>query len=292
MRIKIFINSLLVASFLIMITINDGYSQGTDLSRNNKPSFYVGISLVPALSEIVYLGTTGISETQSKGSFTFSGSLDAGYFFSKYIGISSGIGFISFKNEMTLAQYQSIFQDIDKDSETYEMRVTGSNIKEEVNLGFLFIPVNIIFRLPVNGKFGFFVQPGIDLTIPVGKSYINSGVFTYKGYYEAYNVLLENLPDYGFPTNLSSSSDGKVETRSVCFNTGVACGIDFFINKKIQITVSGLYDKSLSNVSGYTSTENFQLSPAVDKMNSLMGGYTKASTSAFGLSLTFRYYLK
>lgn len=271
--------------------ITDTYSQGTDLRKTGK-SFFIGLSLIPAQTRLFHSGTTLFTGIESTGDFAFSGSIDAGYFFSKHFGVASGIGYKSFRNELTLAQYQSNFQGTDTDSESFEMRVTGSGIKEEITLGFVSIPVKLIVRIPAGDKLGFLIQPGIDINIPAGNEYKNSGKFTYKGYYAAYNVLLEDLPDYGFPTNLSSSSEGSIETNSLCINALISVGIDFSLSDHIKIALAGIYDKSLSNVSGYSSTDKFQLSEKADELNSLMGGFTKSSTSAFGLSLTLRYYLK
>ena len=45
---------------------------------------------------------------------------------------------------------------------------------------------------------GFMIQGGVNMAIISKNSYTSTGTFTYKGYYPAYNVLLENLPNYAF----------------------------------------------------------------------------------------------
>jgi hypothetical protein len=72
----------------------------------------------------------------------------------------------------------------------------------------------------------------------------------------------------------------------------VSAGLDFIVKKKIQIGIGAFYNKSLSSISKYTSPDNFQLSSDVNKMNSMMGGSSKASPQSIGLCLSFRYYLK
>ena len=84
---------------------------------------------------------------------------------------------------------------------------------------------------------------------PVSKKYTSKGTFTYKGYYPAYNVLLENLPAYGFPSNYKSAVDGELDIKPINVNAIAATGFDFFLQKNIQIGVMATFSQSLSNIS-------------------------------------------
>jgi len=139
---------------------------------------------------------------------------------------------------------------------------------------------------------GFYLQPGINLAIPITKKYTSSGIFTYKGFYPAYNVLLENLPAYGFPSNINGVTDGTLTIKSLNINALVSAGFDFSIQKNIQIGVGVSYSKSLSNISDYTSPDKFQLSSDANQINSLMGGSSKATVQSLGVNVRLRYFLK
>ena len=95
-----------------------------------------------------------------------------------------------------------------------------------------------------------------------------------------------------FPSNLNSSSNGNLELKSMVFDAIASAGFDFFIQKNIQIAIAANYNKSLTNISGYSSPDNFQLSSDAGKINSLMGGTSKASVQSIGLKISLRYYLK
>ncbi len=287
----IYIRQILLTVFLIICYQYEAFSQETDISTGKQPGLFVGLSLGPSQSHIINEGTLSVSELLSSKKNSFSGSVEIGYFFSKYIGLSSGIGFISYKTQLTLDTYHSTFNDIDSENESYELQVSGSDIKEVQNVGFLSIPFCINLRLPFNEKIGFFLQTGVNLAVPLSKNYKSSGTFTYKGYYPAYNVLLEDLSAYGFPSNKSSYTEGELELKPLGFNAIASAGFDFFIQKKIQIAVAACYNKSLSNISEYTSPDKFQLSPDADQINSLMGGSSKVSAQFVGVRLSFRYYL-
>jgi hypothetical protein len=124
------------------------------------------------------------------------------------------------------------------------------------------------------------------------KSFISSGVFTFKGYYPQYNVLLEDLPQYGFGTDISNTGNGDLELKSMNLCLLVSTGMEFFISKKIQITAGLVYSGSFSTISVYSNQEEFHLSTDTDQMTTLMGGAEKTGTMSIGLKVSLRYYLK
>jgi len=268
------------------------FSQIKDITKVKQPGLFVGFSLGPSQSQIINQGTLSVSGLLSNKMNSFFGSVEIGYFFSHHIGLSTGIGFDSYKTQLILATYQNKFNTIDSENEAYERQVSGADIKEVQDVGFLSVPICLNIRLPFNETIGFFLQPGINLAFPLSKKYTISGTFTYKGYYPAYNVLLENLPDYGFPSNHSTVANGELELKPLNVNAIVSAGFDFFVQKRIQVAVAAFYNKSLSNISSYSSPNEFQLSSDVDQINSLMMGSSKVSAQSIGIKISFRYFLR
>lgn len=267
------------------------FSREADSISVNRPGFYVGANLSPSRTNIFNKGILSVSDLISDKQASFGASVEIGYFFTKRIGVSSGIGFVTYKSQLNLEAYQNKFNTIDSENESYERRVTGTGIMEVQNIGFINVPVCLDIRLPLNKRMGFFLQPGVNVAVPFKKKYTGSGTFTYKGYYPAYNVLLENLPAYGFPTNIQSASDGELKIKSLGFNVIASVGFDYFIQKKIAVAISFSYSKSLSGISAYASPEKFQLSPDVNQVNSMMGGSSEASVQSVGVNITLRYFL-
>jgi len=292
MKFRFISNSQLFFLALLLIGSQyDGYSQEADTTVV-KPGLFVGLSFGPSQSTISNEGMLTVANLVSNSQNSFGGSLEIGYFFSKSIGISSGIGYSSYKSQIELATYQNKFNTTDSENETYERQVSGTDIKEIQKVGFLSIPVCLDIRLPLSKKMGFFLQPGLSFAIPVTKKYTSSGIFTYKGYYPAYNVLLQNLPAYGFPGNVNSVTDGSLEIKSLHINALISAGFDFLIQKNIQLGIAAFYSKSLSNISDYPSPDKFQLSSDANQINSMMGGSSNASVQSIGVNIRLRYFLK
>lgn len=281
-----------LAGILILGARFELYSQEADSSNVYRPGLFVGVRLGPSQTHILNEGVLSDSDLLSEKQNSFGGLVEIGYFFSNNFGLSSGIGFESYKTELTLATYQNTFNTTDSENETYERRVSGTNIKEVQNIGFLNIPVYLNVRLPFSKAIGLFLQAGINMAFPVNKNYNSSGTFTYKGYYPAYNVLLENLPAYGFPSNINNVSGGDLEIKPVNFNAMAAAGLDFFVQKRMMVAVGAFYGRSLSNISAYGTPDKFQLSSDAGQANSMMGGSTKATVQSLGINFSIRYYLK
>lgn len=292
----IYIRQIIITVFLLNCYQNNVFSQGTDSISSKRPGFFIGISFEPTQSQIFNEGTLSVSELLSSKRKSFFGTMEFGFLFTKYIGLSSGIGINSYKSQLILAAYQNNFNSIDSENESYEMRVSGSNIQEEQTINFLSIPLCLYLRIPFNETFGLFLKTGVNLAVPINNHYKSSGTFTYKGYYPAYNILLENIPVYGFVNDKSIVSVGSMNLKPLDFNTIASAGFDIYIVKKIQIAVAASYSKSLlnkssSSISDYSSLEKFQLSTGADHINSFMGGSSKVTTQSMGLDITLKFYL-
>lgn len=293
MKIKIiFTKQILLAAVITICSQQNIFSQNRNGSPADKPGMFVGLSLGPSQTQITNEGTFSGSNVLSNKMNTFFGSAEIGYFFSDYIGLSSGVSYSSYKTQLNLGAYQNNFNTIDSENETYERRVSGTDIKEVQNIGFVSVPVCLNIRIPFSKTFGFCLQSGINLSVPISKKYASSGTFTYKGYYPAYNTLLENLPAYGFPSNHSTVANGELELKPFDVSAIASAGFDFFVQEKIQIAIAACYNRSFSNISAYTSPDTFRLSSDVDQINSLMGGSSKVTFQSLGIKLSFRYFLK
>jgi hypothetical protein len=283
---------ILLAALIIICYHHEVFSQEADSITYKQKGLYIGFGLGPSQSQIINTSTSSVSGLISGKRNSFFGTAEIGYFFSRYIGVSSGIGYNLYSSKLSLNTYQNLVNAFDSENEAYELRVSGYDISEEQKIGYLSIPLCLNLRLPFGKSAGFFLQPGVSMAIPLSMKFQSTGTFTYKGYYPAYNVMLENLPDYGFPTDLSSATDGNLELTPLSLNAVVSAGFDFFIQNKFQIAIAASYERSLSDISEYPSPDNFQLSSEVNKINSLMGGSSNTITQSMGLKIIFRFYLK
>lgn len=266
--------------------------QLVDGNITKQQGLFVGFSMASFQSQISQEGILSVSGLNSIGKPGISGTAEIGYSLSDHFAISSGLSFFSLHNQVALNAYQNKFNTTDTENEAYERQVAGTNIIEDQKIGFLGIPLNLNLRIPLGKKLGFSLRAGIDVAIPVIKNYHTSGTFSYKGYYPKYNVLLENLPAFGFPDKAALSADGQLELKSVCFDGSFSAGMDFRINKRVQAVIAYCYVLSLTEIQSYGSPEKFQISTDINQINSMMGGSSKVNFKTAGVLFTLRYHLK
>jgi hypothetical protein len=293
MKLKI---TTIKATLLVMCFILK--AAGTSFAQEkeqNKPVFqklFIGISSGPSFNKEINTVVNTFSDLTIADKNSYSGSVEFGYYFSGSFGISTGFEYSSFGADLSLANYTNKFNTKDTENDTYERRITGSGIKETQDLSFLKVPLLLNLRLFPGKQFGLYFQAGIDYTLPLKKEYSSSGTFTYTGYYPAYNVTFQNLPAYGFPTNAAVSTKGQLELKSKSLEGIAGAGFQFFINNRFQIALGGVFTRSLSTITQYTSPESFQLSSDITGINSIMGGSSKVIAQTMGVRLSLRYYLK
>jgi hypothetical protein len=280
---------ILLAALLITLLHPETFSQENDSLMVKSPGLFVGLSLGAGQSQIINTATASVSGLNSVAKNSIRGNLEIGYYFSGNFGLSSGIGFSSYKGQTTLNAYQNKFNTTDSENDAYERRVSGTHITEDQNIGFLTIPILMNLSVPVTKAFGLFLQGGVNLDIPIQKKYSSSGTFTYKGYYPVYNLVLEDLPTYGFPTNAAVTSNGQLDLKPICLEATASAGFDFSVQKKMKVAIAACYIKSLTNISAYSTPDNFRLSPDVNLINSLMGGSSMAMVQSLGLKISVRY---
>jgi hypothetical protein len=268
--------------------------QGTDTRRTyaKEGKLYMGIVVTPQMTGIRNADFASAPALNQKNGISFNLALEGGYFFLKSAGISIGFGMGSYSTDLFLDSCSIKFQATDSENEAYEMRIKGKSIAEKQKLSFLSIPVCFIYKIPAGEKLGFYVKAGLSIDIPLVNSYNGSGIFTYDGYYAAYPVLLQDLPAYGFPKNLSTTSSGDLKVKSFSQSLVASGGATYKVNESIQFTMGLSFNRSLGNISGYGTNSNYKLTSKPNEMNSIMGGTSGAGIQGFGLSLGLRYYIK
>jgi hypothetical protein len=286
----------IIALTMLLLTVLNKVvvSQGTDsrMKYAKEEKLYAGIMINPEKTGISNKDFSASSQLENKNGISLNLALEGGYFFSKIAGISIGAGIGSYSTELSLDSCSFRFQTSDSENETYEMRIAGKSIVEKQKISFLSIPVCFILRYPVGKKLGIYVKAGMSFDIPIVKTYDESGTFTYDGYYAQYPILLQDLPDFGFPSNLNTSASGNLEIKSFSQTLIASAGATYSLNDTFQFILGLHFNKSLGNISAYNMGTSYHLTSNANELNSIMGGTSGAGVYGFGMSLGLRFYIK
>ena len=195
---------------------------------------FMGIGGGPLQTNVSNQMTGDWSQIEVTKENSISFSFDAGYFFSKYIGLSIGLGLSPYKTQLSLGNYFNTLDTIDSEGEIYERRIMGNDIKEVQRIHFLEVPLMLNLNYPYSRIIGLYFQGGVNLSIPFAKTYSSSGTFTYSGFYPAYNVLLTDLPYEGFVSNAGSDAEGELKIKTINPIVVAVAGFYFFPDKQIS----------------------------------------------------------
>ena len=255
--------------------------QGVDIRANTRQQeLFIGLSLYPAQTFINNSGTKLLSELVNSKKTSFSGAFELGINLHNNIGLSTGIGYSSYSAELSLDSYiDSVVNQIDQDQDLYIRRISGTNISETQKIGMIIIPLAVNFQLPVNELFGLYLQTGINVSFTVSKKFSSSGTMTYSGYYPAYKIVITGVNHEGFVENSSSLQEGILKVSAIIPEFSSSGGINLTLGKNTQILFGLYYNRLLSTISGYSSTDEFHLSTNLNEMNSMMAGYQKGDCS-------------
>ncbi len=232
---------------------------------------------------------SGVSMTKRN---SFSLFFEAGYLFNENLGLSTGLGISPYYTELSLDSYYNTLDTIDSENDSYERRISGSNINEVQRIYFLEIPVMFNLVLPNSRTNGFYIQTGINLSIPVIKNYSSSGTYSYSGYYPEYNVVLTDIPYEGFISDVESDVDGNLKIKTIIPELIACGGYYFYPHRKYQISLGLFYKRKFTDISGYSEVSSFQLSTQENHIRSFMQGSEKVTTSSMGIMVSLRYYIK
>lgn len=278
-------------SFIVIILFIFCLTNGFAQDDQKPPAFCLGIGLTPSLSQINNHDIKSGSNPGYLNKFSLSGSLEIGYFFTKNIGLISGLNYSSYNTHLSLVSYNNQLIAVDQENENYEMRVTGNNIEENQHIGVLGIPICLYLRIPLRKQIGIYVQPGINLAIPTDKNYESGGTFTYSGFFPAYNVLLKDLPEYGFPSNVTTTVKGDLKLKPILYFVMASAGFEYIINNRFHFSAGACFNLSPENISEYIQPDNFQLTKGANQLNSLMEGSSKVILQSLGINFGIRYFI-
>jgi hypothetical protein len=293
MRLFIIYSKNFVSCFFLLLLLQTNVLSQSPVNKFWwQKHWFIGVSGGPAQTNISNDLTSVISGAVTTKETSYCLSVDAGYFFSKYFGLSTGIGLSPYFTQLSLDPYLNSLDTIDSENENYERRISGNNIIETQKIYFLEIPLILNFQCPFSKATGFYLQGGINLAIHAGNKYSSSGTFSYSGYYPAYNVVFEDIPYEGFKSNVKNDISGELKVKTLNPELIATGGFYFHNQKHFQISAGFFYKSMFSDISEYTPVESFQLSTHENQLRSLMEGSEKTTARSMGILVSLRYCIK
>jgi len=178
----------------------------------------------------------------SSGSYGVGLHLGYNWFFTEYVGLGVGVDAQRYGQSTTLNGTLSWIGVTDTDGELYDHRLALHSWKESQQYWNVEIPLSLVFSIPVDEKIYITAQIGAKYCVPISGSYSGGGVLTHSGYYQPWNLILEDKPNHGFYTENDFHPNGRMPKSnywSIFGKLGVAIPLVDNLDMLIQATVNG-----------------------------------------------------
>ena len=174
---------------------------------------YVGVSFGGGLNSMLYKPANG----QQGLGFGFDAGLFYGHFFNQTVGLGFGVQY-SWANAYATYNWNEVTNGLthpDNPNTPYNLTTGFNNFKERQNVGYISIPVEVLFRKPLNDRAAFIAGVGVALDLPIHGKYIaKSGSYSTTGVFpEAGSYVFENMPEHGFST-YTTTQNAKINNRA------------------------------------------------------------------------------
>lgn len=282
----------LIYFILICFTPINGSAQSVNNNYWRPYFWYIGGNTGISQTALPNRCASVITNTDLTKRNSFMVSFEAGYLFSKKFGLSTGLGLNPFFSQLSLNSYSNTLDTVDSENEPYERRIIGKNIKEDQRIYFLEIPVILNFLFPMARTSGFYIQSGLTLSIPIIKRYSSSGIYSFSGFYPAYNVTLTDIPYEGLKSDIDCEVEGNLRIKDINPELVAIGGYYLYPNPRYKISLGIVYKRIFTNISDYQSESPFQLSVLENQIKSLMEGSEKTTASSIGISISLSYFIK
>ncbi len=197
------------------------------------------------------------------------------------LALGVGLGLSYYNKSADFESYSEQINNLtDVDGNRYNANLTYQNVKEQLSLLYLDIPLYLEIGKPSKTKVKAWGKIGLKGSVLLTNSFTGEGTYTSTGYYPDWNIILHNVPVLGFQTNAPCYENPEYNLNAFVLWSSVSAGItiplsnpDKDILRDVILRLGIKWDYSLIPIS--KSTENTQFTGStywLDQSNILGDG--------------------
>lgn len=114
-----------------------------------------------------------------------------------WLEISVGAGLSLQTTEAGVPEYSATLPWVDNEGDAYEKRIEATDVTETQKYMWAEFPLLVRYFYTA-GKWDLFAQAGAEYRMALKSTFDQSGVFSHQGYYEQYDLLIDDLPTSGY----------------------------------------------------------------------------------------------
>ncbi len=202
------------------------------------------------------LGHGGMFQwTHSNGAVTIDPSLAIGggvalnFRVIDFLEVSVGAGLSLQTTEATVQQYSATMPWIDNEGDAYEKRIEATDVKETQNYMWAEFPLLVRYFYTLS-NWDLFAEAGAEYRMALKSTYDQEGVFSHHGYYEQYELLIDDLLSWGYYDNYEKSVEEADLEMNDLIMPFVGLGVvfpgqksNFFFEARYYLSVSDPFNE-------------------------------------------------
>jgi hypothetical protein len=220
--------------------INDNTRYKNLAADDRLRGFHLSLVGEPAQSQLSSSTLMENTYWQQQPQVGFNFGVNFTWFFNRLFGVTVGAHKTEYVTNFLLNSFsgQSTIEMIDEDNDKYYQVYEISDLTEMNSLNYIEVPLMLNYRTG-RAKTGIYLDLGLVYALSLNTSYQVEGLTNRMGYYPEYDLLLDDIPEYGFETVvLDDAGSWQVKSSSL---SGIArLGLSFPISQKIYFKVGGV----------------------------------------------------
>ncbi len=203
------------------------------------------------------------------------------WFVSSHLALGIGANFLYTRTYSKVTSDNSNIEktpQYDSDSDLYYLFV-NSDLEEIFSHEIIALPISLIFKSGLYNKTGIWAKLSVAPNYLISSELYVTGNSSRSGYYPEYNLLINNLPDYGFG-NLTYNNKFPTNFNKLIFTADVSLGVAIHIKSLSYLILAANYSQSISPI-------GYKKSIYLDDYYTNCGQPKNLSLKNFGITLSY-----
>lgn len=216
----------------------------------------------------------------------FGAGLHYAHFFGRHFGLGLGVNYNRLHGATTydFTETTAGLTHASNPGVTYDLVTTYDGWRERQMLGFLSVPLELLWRWELGERSWLVAGLGAQLELPLhGRYTADEGTYATSGYFPAIGHTVENLPQHGFGT-YNADTEADIEGLKPAVSLVADLGVRLPLGDRWGLYVGAYGTFGLTNMLDGTSTDPLLVLDPADPSQALYNG-TFASAEVDGMRL-------
>ncbi len=211
------------------------------------------------------------------------------------VSLGIGLGISNYKFKATFSNFEETLEGLtDIDNDRYNAICSYKDVKENVSLLYLDIPIVLSIGQPRVHRIGAYCKIGITASINLQNKFKGEGKYNISGYYPEWDVVIHDVDELNFRSDASCYEDADYKVNKLVLWGNLAGGVYLPLSKikegkdaRYILKLGARCDYSLNTISKQLTELYSGAAYHINQSNILSGKGTRILSPGFEIALIF-----